>query len=102
MEMKSEDLVTIINACGKNGVNSIKIGEIEIEFNGFVKVLESDYPNMVEPVDKIAVTDPNFAAQEEAEQEIEETENLMIMDPARWEEKLMKDELEDSDNNMEG
>tara|TARA_R110002012_G_scaffold206311_2_gene376029 strand:+ start:1191 stop:1499 length:309 start_codon:yes stop_codon:yes gene_type:complete len=102
MELKSDDLINIINACGKNGVNCIKIGEINIEFNGFVKVLESDYPDIVEPVDKIAVTDPNFIAQQEAEQEIEDTENLMIMDPVRWEEKLMKDELEDSDKNIEG
>jgi len=102
MEMKSEDLVKILDACGKNGVNSIKIGEIEIEFNGFVKVLESDYPNTVDSVDKIAVTDPNFAAQEEVEQEIEDTEELMILDPARWEEKLMKNELEDSETNIEG
>lgn len=102
MELKSKELIDIINACGKNGVNHIKIGEIDIEFNGFVKVLESDYPSMVEPVDKIVNVDPNFEAQTEAEQEIEDTENLMILDPARWEEKLMKDELEESTTNIEG
>ena len=33
MDIKADELVNIINACGKNGVSSVKIGEIELAFN---------------------------------------------------------------------
>ena len=97
MEMKASELEKIINACGKNGVSNIKIGEIEINFNGFVKVLESDYPKMVEGAEKIAVTDPNFERQQEVEKELEDIEELLILDPVAYEEKLLKNELEDQE-----
>jgi len=101
MEMKPADLIKVLDACGKNGVNHIKIGDIEVNFNGFVKVLESDYPEVVSGSEKIAVTDPNFEAQQEIERELEETEELLILDPVAYEEKLLKGQLEESENNLE-
>ena len=101
MELKSEELVNIINACGKNGVNCIKIGDIDIEFNGFVKVLETDYPEMVDGTEKIVMTDPNFKAQQDVEKELEDIEELLILDPAAYEERLLKGDLEESENNLD-
>ena len=56
--LKSSDLVKIIEACGKNGVSHFKAGEIEIQFNGFVKHSEKDYPTKVEPISQTVPVDP--------------------------------------------
>lgn len=96
MTIDSIDLVEIIEACGKNGVSHFKAGEVEIQFNGFVKHTEKDYPTKVEPVLQNVPVDPNFQLQETSEIMSDEIENLMITDPAAYEAALFKDELEDS------
>ena len=70
MDIKASELIEVINACGKNGVSSFKCGEVEILFNGFVIQTENDYPKMVENVDKLVTTDPNFKLQEEIEVQV--------------------------------
>jgi hypothetical protein len=88
-----KDLVKIIDACGKNGVSSFKMGDVEIIFNGFVIHAESDYPDKVDNV----IKDPNFDAQQDFEEGIQEDDLLMINDPLQYEEKLLRDELEDEE-----
>lgn len=97
MEIKPSELVEIINACGKNGVSHFKSGEIDIGFNGFVIQTESDYPKVAEQVDKVVVADPNFELQERIEEESDDTELMMITDPAAYEEQLLKGQLENSE-----
>ena len=89
MDIKADELVNIINACGKNGVSSVKIGEIELAFNGFVFQTESDYPVTADKVDKVVTTDPNFQNQLDLEKGLEDDEQLMLLDPAGYEEKLL-------------
>ena len=98
MEVKPTDLVKIIEACGKTGVSSFKMGEIEINFNGFVIQTESDYPKQVEGVDKITQVDPNFQNQQEFEEGLEDDAELMILHPSLYEEQLLKGNLEDNED----
>lgn len=99
--LKSSDLVKIIEACGKNGVSNFKAGDIEIQFNGFVKHSEKDYPTKVEPILQNVQVDPNFGIQESSEVEANETENLVITDPLAYEEAIFKDELEESETHTD-
>lgn len=101
MTIESKELVKIIEACGKNGVSHFKAGEVEIQFNGFVKHSEKDYPTSVEPVSQIVNVDPNFELQQNSEVEADDTENLMITDPAAYEAALFKDELEPSETHTD-
>lgn len=96
MELKSKELVDVIDACGKNGVSQIKLGDIEITFNGFVKVLESDYPEFAAKVGNTVVADPNFQYQQDLESGYQDDEELLILDPAAYEDKLLKGELENN------
>lgn len=98
MTIESKDLVKIIETCAKSGVSHFRSGDIEIQFNGFVKHSEKDYPTKVEPIFQNVAVDPNFELQEKSEIEADDTENLMITDPAAYEEALFRDELETSDN----
>lgn len=97
MNIESKDLVKIIEACGKHGVSSFKSGEIEISFNGFVIHDEKDYASTVEPISHNVVVDPKFEEQQRYEVAQDDTENLLVTDPAKYEEQLFKDELEDSE-----
>lgn len=97
MEMKGTDLIKVIDACGKNGVSHIKIGDVEISFNGFVIQTESDYPKVAQQVDEVVTTDPNFDLQERVEVEGNDTEMMMLNDPLGYEEAVMRNELEDSE-----
>lgn len=99
--LKATDLVKIIEACGKNGVSNFKAGEVEIQFNGFVKHSEKDYPTKVEPILQNVQVDPNFELQQNSEVEADDTENLMITDPAAYEAALFKDELEPSETHTD-
>lgn len=101
MNIESKELVKIIEACGKNGVSHFKAGEVEIQFNGFVKHTETDYPSKVDQVSHTVKVDPNFNLQQESEIEADDTENLMITDPAAYEESLFKDQLEDSETHTD-
>ena len=101
MTIESKELVKIIEACGKNGVSHFKAGEVEIQFNGFVKHDEKDYPNKVESISQNVKVDPNFELQQQSEVEADDTENLMITDPAAYEESLFKDELEPSETHTD-
>lgn len=97
MDIKASELVEIINACGKNGVSHFKCGEIDIGFNGFVIQTENDYPEVVEKVDKVVTTDPNFKLQEDLEVAGDEVELMMITDPAGYEELINSNQLEESE-----
>lgn len=101
MDIDGKEIVKIIEACGKSGVSQFKCGEIEISFNGFVIQKESDYPVKMSQVEKVAITDPNFDLQTNYETDSEDMETLMITDPAAYEEKLFKDELEESNTHMD-
>ncbi len=89
------EIEKIIEACGKNGVSSFKMGDLEIRFNGFVFQTEKDYPNTVEPITENVKVDPKFQDQHDYEVGSDEFENLMVTDPAAYEEALLKNELED-------
>jgi hypothetical protein len=102
MDLKAKELVEIINACGKNGVSHIKIGEIDMKFNGFVIHTETDYPKNVAKIsDSHVPVDPNFDHQVNFENAEEEMESLMVTDPAAYEEALFALQLDDSDSNMD-
>lgn len=96
--MKANELVKIINACAKGGVSSYKNGDVHITFNGFVIQTERDYPEMVESPERVVVKDPNFDLQTEMELDHQDMEDLMILDPAGYEEKLMNDQLQESES----
>lgn len=97
----NKDLVEIIEACGKNGVSHIKMGDVEITFNGFVIQTESDYPTKVEPVGQNIQVDPNLKIQQDYEEISDEIEHQIITDPYEYEQSLFKDELEDSDTHTD-
>ena len=97
-DIMENKLVAIIEACGKNGVNYIKMGAktTEIAFNGFVIKTKTDYPIQSDKPLEIADTDPNFQHQMDFEMEQQETEDLMLTDPVAWEEAQTMDMFEDS------
>lgn len=101
MSIESKELVKIIEACGKNGVTHFKAGDVEIQFNGFVKHSEKDYPVIVDPVTRNVNVDPNFELQQKSETEADETENLIITDPSAYEEALFGNELEPSETHTD-
>lgn len=101
MTIESKDLVKIIESCGKNGVTLFKCGDIEINFIKFVKYDEKDYPKEVSPILESENVDPNFAAQEAYDEVSQDTEELMITDPARYEEQLFKGDLEPSETHTD-
>lgn len=101
MDIESKDLVKIIEACGKVGVSRFKCTDIEIEFNGFVKFDEKDYPSKVESVLENVNVDPNFMNQQEYEIASDAIEDLLVTDPVAYEETLFKDELEPSETHMD-
>lgn len=96
MDIDGKEIVKVIEACGKSGVSQFKCGELEISFNGFVIQKESDYPVKIDQVADSVVSDPNFGLQNDYEVDGEDMETLMITDPAAYEEKLFKNELEES------
>lgn len=98
-----EEIVKIIEACGKNGVSHFKMGEVEINFNGFVKHTKSDYAEKVESItESEVIVDPNLQAQVNYELQQEEVENLLITDPLAYEELMMNsDNLEDSETHTD-
>lgn len=98
MEFKASEIVKIIDACGKSGVSSFKMGELEMVFNGFVIQTESDYPKKADQVERLVVADPNFQLQQEFELDNEESEHLIISDPLAYEEKLMNGDFQESDS----
>lgn len=97
----NKDIVKIIEACGKNGVSQIKMGDIEITFNGLVIQTEKDYPVKVGQVGNNVQVDPNLKMQEQYEMANEEDEHLLITDPAAYEESLFQNKMEDSDSHTD-
>lgn len=96
--LKANEIIKIIEKAAQCGVTKIKVGEMEAEFNGFVKYTEKDYPDMVETIEDEDSVDPNFEVEAELERQQFETENLLINDPLAYEEMLASgEELEDSE-----
>ena len=96
--MDGKDLVKIIEACGKNGVTLFKQGDLEMHFNGFVNYNEKDYSNRVDQIRDVKSIDPKFEEQFDFDMSREEDADLILEDPAKYEEYIYKEYLEDNDN----
>jgi len=87
--LMSKEIVSIIKACGEHGVRVFKQGDLEIIF-GKEESVEQDLayvdPSLLRPIE----VDPRFAEEQAAINREEELENLMISDPALYEEMLVE------------
>jgi len=101
--MKSSEICKIIESCGQYGVSSIKMGDIEISFNGFVKHYKEDYPEKVNPVEESVIADPKLEEQLHYEMAQDVIENLAVTDPLAYEEMMAnKENYEDSETMIDG
>lgn len=85
MEINLKDLVPIINACRKNGVSTIKIGEVEIDFTE--KKVETPSYSSSEIIDDLAIET------KETKPPRWDMEELALTDPSAWAQADMGDEL---------
>jgi len=73
--MTSTELVEILDACGRNGVSSIKIGEIAVELSG--------EPKTIDKVPTVSYNEDDTVPFNEPEED-DDIDDLLFSDPEEW------------------
>lgn len=98
LELNGEDLLKLIDACGKSGVSHLKLGkDIELTFGGHANPTEVPTTLQANEVAEKAIEVESFA-EAEAELRKERLESMKLEDPARFEQLLASGDLVDEEN----
>lgn len=99
LELNGEDLLKLIEACGKSGVSHLKLGkDIELTFGGQATPTEVPTISQANELAEKAIEVESFA-EAEAELRKERLESMKLEDPARFEQLLASGDLVDEENN---
>ena len=106
MKLSGEDLVKIIKSCKSANVSHLKIGDIDISFDGKArnksKTLETSSDDLLLKADdtnkQLVLTELSNEAQSEREKNesdisFDEDLNLILNDPTEWERRAMENEV---------
>ena len=96
-ELDSKSICDIIKTCSKCNVTNFKYGDLEFSFyiDEYNKIAEKEFSS-IDPLEALE-TEVQVTESMKKDKELEDLEELMMLDPIAYEEKMLEGELSEED-----